>query len=46
MKNSKMRTKVCKRCNNVYDTPNKYSKICDRCKLPTGYYSKTKMKRK
>lgn len=26
----------CKRCTRIYKTTGKHSRICDKCKLPTG----------
>ena len=31
-----MKTKICSRCNNTYNTCAKYSKICEGCKRPVG----------
>ena len=29
----------CKRCNELYRTPWKYSKICEKCRKVSGFYS-------
>ena len=29
-------TKICKRCSIMYNTPYKFSKICDKCKIRHG----------
>ena len=32
-----LRTKVCHRCGELYNTYHKYSKICQRCSKTSGY---------
>lgn len=29
-------TKVCKRCNEIYNTTHKYSKVCKQCQINLG----------
>ena len=41
----RIRSKVCARCSNVYQTSCKYGKICDSCSLPSGKKFKEELKK-
>ena len=36
----KLYSKVCVRCGRTYETPHRYSKVCEYCKLPNPSWGK------
>lgn len=48
MKNNHKYMRICRRCNSIFEGSGKYSKICEKCKKPSGpgYIVKRKMQEK